>query len=302
MKKIILSVALPTLMLVFYSFFNLNAQETDNIYRYPAGVYIYTDQDIFPDLIHPKRKVAFNEDRNYTMGMIIGYFGMTANSNYWGVPLLRKQVDRFLGFDCWHCENDAISRASMFILGNAFTPLDIERTDVVEGDRPYASLLLLGSSFTSADDDAGLSITTELGIGALGLNHGKVFQSTIHREHWLGSTRPVPLGWHNQISNGGEPTFLYRVNFRKRFFEQNWNSEKYPAQHRFQLIGTGEGMVGYYNNVAAGVEARVGYFSNPFWDMVSGVGTGMNQNPSTQVRQAPVEFFLFGGSGSLCNT
>lgn len=252
-----------------------------------SGFYIYSDQDVFLK--------KFNEDRNYTMGLHLGVFGPFADENYLGIPFLRKKVDHFFGFDSIHCENDPLTRASVVLYGSGYTPLAIEQTDPIIGDRPYASLLMLGAGYLSVNEPSNYSLLTEFNLGMLGLNHAKEAQSYIHKNHWFGSTRPVPQGWHNQISNGGEPTLLYRIVFRRMLFQNDWSkSIRNYRMHRFQVTGIGEGMLGYYTNVALGMEARTGLFSNPFWEMVSGTSTGMNQYPNPKKKPPAVEIFAFG--------
>ena len=261
--------------------------ETEEAFVRAAGFYIYSDQDVLVN--------KFNEDRNYTMGLHLGAFGPFADKNYLAIPYLRKKIDHFFGFDSIHCENDFLTRASITLYGSGYTPLDIAQSEPIIGDRPYASLLMLGAAFLSVNEPSNYSLLTEFNIGALGLGHAREAQSYIHRNHWLGSTRPIPQGWHNQISEGGEPTVLYRVVYRRLWFENDW--KKYfrgYSMHRFQLIGIGEAMLGYYTNAAFGVEARAGLFSNPFWDMISGTSTGMSQYANPKKKPPFFEAFAYG--------
>lgn len=252
-----------------------------------TGFYLLFDQDVFAP--------AYNEDRNYTMGLNIGVFGPFADKNAFGLPFLRKKVDHFFGFDAIHCRNDILTQASLSLYSSAFTPLDIANPNPIPGDRPYASVLMLGSGYISVNEPARYALLTEFNIGALGLNLGKAVQSYIHEHHWAGSTRPIPMGWHNQISNGGEPTMLYRLLLRRLIHEHNWPKPfRDQTMHRFQLNATAEGMVGYYTNAAIGMEARAGLFSNPFWDMYSGSSTGMNQAPPPGQKMPFFECWTYG--------
>ena len=75
-------------LLFFFVSTALSAQEgtsADSIYK-TTGFYLYTDQDLFVG--------KHNEDRNYTMGVNLGIFGPVADRNYWGLPWLRKKVDK----------------------------------------------------------------------------------------------------------------------------------------------------------------------------------------------------------------
>lgn len=255
-----------------------------------AGIFVLTDQDVF--------QKAYNEDRNYTMGILIGVYGPFTDKNYLLFPFLRKKIDGLLGFDSVHRKNDALERYALSLFGSGFTPLDIANPLPVRDDRPYASLLAIASSHTSAklSGRRPWSLTTELSIGVLGLNIAKNAQSHIHENHWLGSQRPLPMGWHNQISHGGEPTLLYRATCRNLIYEYGKiNPKRHVKVQRLQISALYEGMIGYYTNAAAGVDVRLGFFTNPFWDANTGMSTGMSEAPTEGPKPKDgFEMFLYG--------
>ena len=263
----------------------LEPSRSDSVSK-PTGFYLYSDQDRFFD--------KYNEDRNYTMGANIGIFGPVADKNYLLFPWLRKKVDVLFGVDQLHCRNNQLNFPGFSLFISGFTPLNLDTINPIIGDRPYASLLAFSSSYLSADDLSGTAILSELNVGLLGLGIAPNVQTYIHENHWLGSTRDVPRGWHNQISDGGEPTLMYRIGFRKRLIEQRWDPEKWSNVKRFQVVGTAEGMLGYYTNAAIGVEAKLGFFSNNFWDMASGTSLGGNQaGKGAKIKTPCIEGYLF---------
>jgi len=254
----------------------------------PTGFYLYSDQDRFLN--------KYNEDRNYTMGVNLGIFGPVADKNYLVVPWLRKKVDHLLGVDQLHCPNNQFIFPTFSLFVSGFTPLNLDSAIPIIGDRPYGSIVALTSGYVSANRRKGFAILSELNVGMLGTGIAPKVQTFIHERHWLGSTRPVPQGWGNQISDGGEPTLMYRIGYRKRLLEQPWPSKKWQNIKRYQVVGTMEGMMGYYTNVALGIEAKFGFFSNNFWEMASGTSLGGNQGGlGERPAKAPLlEVYAFG--------
>ncbi|HET6990044.1 MAG TPA: lipid A-modifier LpxR family protein, partial [Bacteroidia bacterium] len=146
---------------------------------------------------------------------------------------------------------------------------------------PYSALVFGTSRLTSAINDADpdfwkkYAIASELTVGIIGTDAGKEFQTYIHRNHWLGSTRPIPLGWKTQISNGGEPTLMYKVKYMKPLYEAHW--KKVPTNNMIQVIGSAEGSAGYYTNAAIGLNIRAGYFKTAYWHDSPDFGSSANQ-------------------------
>jgi hypothetical protein len=198
----------------------------------------------------------------------------------------------------------ANTRSAFYLASGAFTPRDIVSSEPVRNDRPYGSVLYLGSRYISVIGATRsikpYSITSELNIGLLGTHVGNAVQSYIHERNLAGNIRPVPRGWGNQISNGGEPTAMYRLQYQQRTVETKWKvlmdpkSETSDAYNKFQFVTQVEGMLGYYTNVCVGAFARYGFFSNPFWDLTGGLGSGSSQNPVNPRRRLP-ECYIFGG-------
>ncbi len=245
------------------------AQDDPEKYIQSQSISIILDQDAF---------TPYNEDRNYTMGVSVGYSGKFADKNYLIFPWVRKKVDWLLGLRQLHSSGEEYL-PGLSLMVSAFTPENLISTVPVTDDRPYGSIVALSSSRSSLlngeeDEIHQRSITTRLNIGLLGTSLSREIQSHIHREQWLGSTRPVPLGWHNQISGGGEPTLLYQIQYALPGFIQ---VNPVSGFKMFECIYHIESNLGYYTNLAGGVNFRLGRYKTPFWYLNSNGMSSVNQ-------------------------
>ncbi|NIJ45992.1 hypothetical protein FHR24_002470 [Wenyingzhuangia heitensis] len=93
----------------------------------------------------------------------------------------------------------------------SFTPTNISNSEVITSDRPYASYTFLSLGRTQLFKNT--VFYSELSIGALGLPLAKRAQIYIHKKKFLGTDRPRPMGWDNQIENGGSLAINYKVNY-----------------------------------------------------------------------------------------
>ncbi|MFZ7111185.1 MAG: lipid A deacylase LpxR family protein [Desulfatiglandales bacterium] len=97
---------------------------------------------------------------------------------------------------------------SLSIGQNMYAPEDLERTDLIEEERPYAGITYLALGFHSKD--RGRMDTLEIDLGILGPHsYAADIQKTWHR--WIDSTDPK--GWDNQLKD--EPVLNI-------FFERKW--------------------------------------------------------------------------------
>lgn len=235
------------------------------------SVTLFTDQDFFAK--------SLNEDRNYTMGFKIILQGELTNKNWWlGVPLLRKGLDFLTSVEIDDLQ--PVRYYSLSLKGTAFTPLDICTNDgmVDIEDRPFSFLLGLSSSrrtefdfpkqgntsiFSKNNRNKDFSITNSLTLGILGLDIGKGFQTWSHRVHLFGSTREVPCLWDTQIGEGGELTGLINVSSEKPLLNII-NKGAGLSTLRVLISGSGEVNLGYYTNMAVGLDFGFGRFIEDF--------------------------------------
>lgn len=180
-----------------------------------------------------------NKDRNYTGGFSFVFSGRYADK-VWGIANFHRGLDKIVFGGCINncCPskynfNNPLS--NMKLGGSAFSPVgdSLKVLSPVIGDRPYASLVYLSHAQMYLSQSEKSTIGSELVFGVLGLNVFRELQTGIHR--WnkknfslkqgepdsLNLIKPYyPLGWHNQVSNGGEFTALYAVTGRQLLFER----------------------------------------------------------------------------------
>ena len=222
-------------------------QEADTL---PESGYlqVYVEQDM---LIHT--------DQNYTMGVGFEAMGHWTRWKYNPQYLMDWMVSS-LPFIQLGPELYAKPTHSLMLFGTAFTPDSIEATEPVEGDRPYASLLGVVSSRTWAGDR--YTITTQLGIGLLGLDLNERIQTWIHERRNISE----PRGWHHQISNdGGEVTGFYSAGLRKKVLELA-NGDSTDARKWLDNTFDTRVSLGYYTNASVGTTLRFGWFRSAYSD------------------------------------
>lgn len=271
---------ISTFTLLFIFHFSLIGQTGNHINA--RGITLLADQDFFSPI--------GNEDRNYTMGVGIGVMGEKTGKDYLVLPFIRKSLDRLFQLDSLSTDQYI---NTMSLLSSNFTPLDLVPSTPVTNDRPYGSFLGFSSSQLRVVNggDSNLrndfSILSTFNLGLLGLRVGKEVQSFIHEKHLFGSQRPIPQGWHNQISNGGELTLLYRLEVRKPMSYIRRNK-----RYILQLTSSLEGMAGYYTNAAAGLQFRLGYFSDHYWMGNNTTSAIISHNPANM---SWLNFYVFAG-------
>jgi hypothetical protein len=221
----------------------------------------HLDQDLF---------APGNEDRNYTMGLRFNWYGSKAADHPLSALKLLEVVDSGLGFTY---PPEAILPTVSF--GNsAFTPDDLRATSPVLDDRPYSSLLYTGTSLVVPDPDRFDSRArgSKIVFGVLGLKLSEWFQTRIHEvnRYVADSDTPYdPLGWDNQIADGGELTFLYQHTWMQRFRKM-----EYDAPPGWDAAGSCDLGIGYYSGASCGVAAKIWLRSTtdsartPFWLML----------------------------------
>ncbi len=269
---------------------------TDNSCYDRFGLMVYVDQDMF----YPKK----NEDRNYTMGVSLGVSGKM----FEGISPLHwlGEAKRNMSISRWEKKSKAgLSRydsvrksrtdwkrndlehgklTSITLGYGAFTPLDIGSTAPVEDDRPYGGILALSFNRTffqkpsHINSDSRQAFYQAFAIGLLGTNIGNKFQSWVHERNLKSGkgTRPIPVGWHNQISDGGELTGLLTLG-HKRLLS---TSENFYTRGTWKAIAMHEVTVGYYTNVTAGLATTFGHLKEWY---------NFNISPTNYVNQVIAE-------------
>lgn len=247
-----------------------------NAYAQDDSILFYTDEDLKPFLQFSKAN-----DQNYTMGLGFGFASPKLNGSYIFRPV--DLIDRIFIPEKFR-SNDSLLPASITLNGTAFTPDELRESNVITEDRPYAFLLYVSTKKLYLKDKS--SFSTEFIFGILGLNLGKWVQTGIHKLMNDNNTHEpyIPRGWHNQISNGGEPTFLYTINYERLALQSAYFEFKYG----------GQGMVGYYTCANIQASVRFGLLDSQKWTQnYSPLGSG-NKIFKNMEDEKKFEFFLFG--------
>lgn len=232
------------------------SSEKDNTKKVHYG-FVF-DQDMFLEFFHLAKK---NEDRNYTMGG-----ALFASNNRWAdrkffypLKIAGNLFTRFSRSE----QPDANATISVGV--TAFTPRYLEDNEAdslyyMVNDRPFASLTFL--SFKRQAASQYRVETNQFVFAALGLGIAREVQTYIHKNHWFGSTRPIPTGWKNQVSNGFEPTFLFS---NKADILLNPSSLNHADCISSQFILSREYRVGYYTGANAAIAMRFGKLDPRRW-------------------------------------
>jgi hypothetical protein len=251
-----------------------------------TGISVLHDNDGWP---HPGN--SFKDD-NYSAG-----FEIRVNGRIVSRAGLARPLD---GFDWLTRMNRRHARASRRyhsaqVFGLAYTPDVLDSDAPQRDDRPFASLVGMAVRRTSVHGALSDRVwSSEVAVGMLGLDAGRRVQTLLHRtRRWMtGNSTPVdPLGWTNQISDGGEPTALYRVSYERLLAGDGAGT----ARKHWQLTGALDGSVGYQTNASAAIAARVGVFTSDFWEFSSGIrSAGVGRQQMAPAGEPRRELFAFG--------
>ena len=210
-----------------------------------TGWALYIDNDLF---------ALRDGDRDYTGGMSLTLSGARSKNYWFSLNPALEAVDNLFSVSSLHNQSDRHLH-SIEMGFTVFTPSNITEIEKQQGDRPFASLIYLSNSKESIDlvnDSAWVSSFT---IGILGSKIVEELQTEIHKA--TGSEEPV--GWENQISNGGELTFRYSL------AKQNLFHFNYQGDNRVEVSTTTQASVGYITEASFGMAARIGEFDTPWY-------------------------------------
>lgn len=139
----------------------------------------------------------------------------------------------------------------------AFTPDDLNATEPIRDDRPYASLLFMSSSRTYVKHPLEPVYQTSFKFGLLGLDYVGDVQKWIHESLDLDE---IPEGWDFQISDGGEPT-VQATWSRQSLLASNFQS----ARSEYELKWSVGGSAGLVTEGDVSLSLRWGRINTPWW-------------------------------------
>jgi hypothetical protein len=191
------------------------------------------------------------EDRDYTGG-----FSLTLPRP--GAPG-RRSPERWMHALVGHV-SDGPSQRALQLQVIAFSPGDLEADRVIENDRPYASLWAVTSASQRVSPDERSATFASITIGVIGLP----FAEDVHRAVHRASSSPIPRGYGNQISDGGEPTAKLTV--------ANRHLVSGGGIHRgTDLWVTYAASVGYLTEISISAAYRLGQRGTPWWSSGGGL-------------------------------
>ena len=262
-----------------------------------SGGTILTDQDLWVDWLD------LDSDRNYSMGLGFAFHGRFIRG-WWNMKLhdlADRGTSRILGW-VWGLDpihprkipGTAIEERSfhtIMLAGSGFTPDDITVPTAILEDRPYGSIVVLATrrTFVRSTSEAESALTTELGWGVIGSSIPGDFQTWVHAQR---DSAPEPKGWDLEISDGGDPAFYYRINWKRRLSPYS----AVGAYKWWDLTWDVETYLGYYTNIAIGPALRVGRFFSQYYEFGSSPLGAVAQGVHGQPNRPLGGIFLFGSA------
>ena len=215
--------------------------------KWNAGWTAFFDNDLF---------AQGDRDQDYTGGLAVTFAGRRAKEWKLSLDPVLGWIDRMTPagglYDC-----EPYGRMHAMQVGLlAFTPSDITVAGAQVDDRPYSTLLYASNSRVVVTSPLAPVYQSTFTFGVLGLGLAEDIQTGLH--DLVGSEDPE--GYANQISDGGEPTFLYSLARQKllRSDFQNDSSE-YELKQTWQLN------VGYFTDISWSISGRWGRINTPWW-------------------------------------
>jgi lipid A 3-O-deacylase len=189
-------------------------------------------------------------DQGYTNGLRVSWVSPDV-SDYLEdetLPAWIRSINRQLTF--FHKTREGLQRNVTFSIGQTiYTPQDLNRTDLIAEDRPYAGWLFASLGYQTRNDGTLDTLETRLGIVGPGA-FGQEGQNFIHK------LRDFELfkGWDNQLDN--ELGLMFVWEHKKKYtYIYNENS-----RFGFDLLGhSGISLGNVATNLNAGFEARLGW-------------------------------------------
>lgn len=177
----------------------------------------------------------YQTDYYFTNGFAFEYFAPWIKENMINSILLPVELSDFELY-------------GITLIQDIFTPKErYYIPDQLDGDRPFATYLLLGFKRVSFNPIDKISIYSELQVGMLGpAASGEEVQNGIHNNL---PTSDLVVGWENQISN----SFMlnYSASIEKQFYYNNW----------MDISGISLVKLGLpFTNLNLGIKTRIGLF------------------------------------------
>ncbi len=183
----------------------------------PADLYaepVCQDHDFRTFSLYVENDVFAGDDDQYTNGLKLTWsrYGLAelpddAWIHHWFYPVVRR-----LGFD----DPDAEKALTFSVGQNIYTPRDVESSDLIRDDRPYAGVTYV---------EIGFHRKLEYRMYTLGLCLGIVgphsYAEQIQTETHALLNNDEINGWDNQLED--EPVFCLIYDYKRKIFQKNIN-------------------------------------------------------------------------------
>ena len=142
-------------------------------------------------------------------------------------------------------------RAGIAIEHQGFTPSNILTGEVLQGDRPYSSSLMLKTFSIVSNPHTNHRLVTQLSFGVIGpWAMGKEIQIALHEKI---NPDKVPAGWKNQVHN--DILLNYQIDYEQGLL----------VKRNLVVTAKGGARAGTYNTrISSSMTLMVGLFDNPF--------------------------------------
>ncbi len=202
-----------------------------------------------------------NTDRFYTNGIRFDFIS----------PVIQAFPLSYLMVPYWR---SGINYYGISLVQNMYTPSTTKAGGILEGDRPYAAYLYLGTFKISNDQKNNFRQTSEFDLGIIGpSSFGDFVQKSFHNSV---PTNSEPLGWEYQIRN--DVILNYDVVLEKGLINRR----------NIELNVSGSGCLGtLYTNVSGGFTFRAGLV-NPYF-----ANLGISKRSTLTQRKLHLTQFLF---------
>lgn len=170
---------------------------------YATGWTFYVDNDFL--------SMKLSGDQGYTGGFGLSLSGHRAVEYPWSLDPALGWIEQATGWSSLFADQPHSVRHSWQVGSMAFTPDDTDARAPIRDDRPYAGLVFISNTRQAHLRTRRVSYLSNFTVGLLGTDIPKGIQNGLHD---MADDDPA-RGWSNQISDGGEPTFLWRVQRRQ---------------------------------------------------------------------------------------
>ena len=180
----------------------------------------------------------YKTDYYYSNGLSISLDGMFMQRSPFNKILLPHTKDSQI----WY---------GLTLVQDFFTPVDIYSDSIQYGDRPYASVIMLGNRKIIQDRIRRLEIRSEISVGIIGrFSGGQYMQNGIH---WILWTSTPAAGWEHQI--GTDLCINYLAGIHKEILNLKYLSLDIGLNARLGIP---------YTDISPAAELKLGVFNDPY--------------------------------------